>query len=181
LQSSQESLRSELEATKAELQATKTKQEATQAEMQNKNEGFDNLLKEAQEKAESALVKTKNTQDSVNTARTEIESVKFGIETGSIVAQKALMLRGKDDNHWMRFSSKLDDVNHHYLKIWITDNTWHDDIRVKAATLLRASDDNHWMRFQYLKKDYYHTFLIWKSDNTWHHAARVGAADKLVR
>lgn len=59
--------------------------EATQAEIENKNKCFDNLLKEA--------------QDSVNTAPTEIEFVKIGIENGSIVAQKALMLRGKDDEH----------------------------------------------------------------------------------
>ncbi|HEY9780967.1 MAG TPA: hypothetical protein V6D09_12620 [Leptolyngbyaceae cyanobacterium] len=137
------------------------------------------MLKEAQEKAESALVKTKNTQDSVNTVRTEIESMKVGIENGSIVAQKALMLRGKDDEHWMIFS-RLDSVNHHCFQIWRNDNTWHDDIRVKAATFLRARDEYHWMGFRYVDNKNYDVYSVWKWDNTWQSTVRVRAARHLL-
>jgi hypothetical protein len=88
------------------------------------------------------------------------------------------MLRGKDDQHWMRFR-KVDGVHHHCFQVWRSDETWHDDIRVKAATFLRARDDKYWMGFKHVKDGKYDTFLIWKADNTWHHTVRVGAAKKL--
>ncbi len=78
----------------------------------------------------------------------------------------------------MRFR-QLDGVNHHCFQIWKSDNTWHDDIRVKTSLFLQARDDKHWMRFKYLKDDKYDTFLVWKGDDIWYHTVRVGAADKL--
>ena len=93
------------------------------------------------------------------------------------------MLRGKDDLHWMRFR-QVDGVNHHWFQIWRNDNTWHDDIRIKAARFLRARDDEHWMGCHYVKEVRtveYDTFLVWKGGNTWNHTVRVGAADKLRR
>ena len=89
-----------------------------------------------------------------------------------------MMLKGRDNQHWMRFR-KVDSVNHHCFQVWKSDNTWHDDIRVKAATFLRARDEKHWMGFKHVKNEKYDTFLIWKDDNTWHHRVRVGAAKKL--
>ncbi len=79
---------------------------------------------------------------------------------------------------------QVDSVNHHCFQIWRSDNTWHDDIRVKAAKFLRARDDKHWMGFNYVKEARnveYDTFLVWEGNNTWHHTVRVGAADKLRR
>ncbi len=140
---------------KAELEATKQELQETKAELQKTRQHVENLVTKAQVKADSAVLK--------------IESVQAGIETGSIVAQKALMLQGKDDKHWMRFHN-LDGVNHHCFQVWRSDNnTWHDDIRVKAAFFLQATDDKHWLRFKYLK-DGYSTFRVWKGDNTWHRA-----------
>ena len=156
LQSELETLR-EIKANytnlKAELEATKQELQETKAELQKTRRDVENLVTKAQAKADSAVWK--------------IESVQAGIETGSIVAQKALMLQGKDDKHWMRFHN-LDGVNHHCFQVWRSDNTWHDDIRVKAAFFLQA-DDEHWLRFEYLKKGY-SRLLLWKGDNTWHHA-----------
>ncbi|MBW4510184.1 MAG: hypothetical protein KME64_27245 [Scytonematopsis contorta HA4267-MV1] len=82
------------------------------------------------------------------------------------------------DKHWMRFR-KLDGANHHCLQVWKTDNTWHDDIRVKAALFLQARDDKHWMRFKYMKNEKYDTFYVWNVKDIWYHSLRVGAANKL--
>ncbi|RUT09646.1 hypothetical protein DSM106972_001410 [Dulcicalothrix desertica PCC 7102] len=63
---------------------------------------------------------------------------------------------------------KLDSVNHHCFQVWKSDNnTWQDDIRVKAAFFLQARDDDHWMRYEYMKNGQHSTFNIWKGDNTW--------------
>jgi hypothetical protein len=76
--------------------------------------------------------------------------------------------------------SKLDTVGHHCLQIWKSDDTWHNDIRVKASTFLRARDDNHWMAFKYVDDKKRDKFEIWKGDNTWDSTIRVHAARKLV-
>lgn len=156
------STKQELEATQAELKSTKQELEATKADLKNTKQDIEDSVKKTQKQADSAISK--------------ISSLKDGIENGSIVAQKALMLRGKDDRNWIRFR-QLDSVNHHCLQVWRIDDTWHDDIRVKAASLLQARDDKHWMRFQYMKDDY-HTYCVWQRGDIWHHTVRVGAAKK---
>ena len=156
LQASQKNLKAELQAAQTEIKACKTEiktlkdelqaikaELVTKAELQATNERFENSVKQAEKIAEYAHKESKTSQDTVNAAFAEIKSVKAGIENGSIVAQKALMLQGKDDNHWMRFC-KLDSINHHCFQVWkVDDNTWHNDIRVKVATFLRARDDKH--------------------------------------
>jgi hypothetical protein len=139
--------------------------------LKNLKQEVKNLRKESeqtQQKLESLDTKTDQ----------KIKDIKKGIESGSIVAQKALMLKGKDNEHWIKFR-KLDGANHHCLQVWRNDNTWHDDIKVKSAIFLQASDDKHWMRYKYLTDGKYHTFYIWHVDDTWHHCVRVGAAKKI--
>jgi len=192
LRRTREELQSELETLreikadytniKAELEATKQELQETKAELQNTRRDVENLVSKAQVKAEQELQETKaelqktrrdvenlvtKAEAKADSAVLKIESVQAGIETGSIVAQKALMLQGKDDQHWMRFHN-LDGVNHHCFQVWRSDNTWHDDIRVKAAFFLEA-DHEHWLKCKYLKNGY-STLLLWKGDNTWHHA-----------
>ncbi|MEC4818580.1 MAG: hypothetical protein SAK29_35705 [Scytonema sp. PMC 1069.18] len=137
--------KSDFEAIKQEIQTTK-------AEMTETQQCLGTALKTAQDKAQSAIL--------------TIESVKTGIENGSIVARKAIMLQGKDEQHWMKFF-KLDSVNHHCFQIWRNDNTWHDTICIKAALCLQARNDKHWLKFQYLKDEKYDIFQVWKYDDTW--------------
>ncbi|BAY08708.1 hypothetical protein [Calothrix sp. NIES-2098] len=168
IQSEFASLKSELQATKQELAATQAELKATKEELENTKVE----LHKTKQEIEDSLIKTQNQTDS---AIAKIKSVKAGIEDGSIIAQKALMLRGKDDRNWIRFR-ELDSVNHHCLQVWRIDDTWHDDIRVKAASLLQARDDKHWMRFKYVK-DGNDTYQVWHVGK-WYHSVRVGVARK---
>ena len=72
----------------------------------------------------------------INTTCSEIRFVKDGIKNGTIVAQKALMLRGRDEKHWMRFKyvKQVKDNKYDTFFIWKSDdNTWHHVVRVEAA------------------------------------------------
>lgn len=211
LQVSQANMKAEFHATQIELQTLKAELQATQADSkvtikrlenllneaqkvadfahseakiaQDSVERLKTLLTEAQKSTDSAHSKAKTAQDTANTIHSEIKSVKSGIENGEIVAQKALMLRGKDDLHWMNFHM-VDSVNHHWFQIWRSDNTWHDNIRIKAARFLRARDDTHWMGFNYTKEARsveYDNFLVREGENIWNHTVRVGAAERLRR
>jgi chromosome segregation ATPase len=132
LQTSHERLQAEHQATKKQLQNTKEELQETKQRL----EKLENRVAEAQKTADSAHSEAMTAQDTGNTARSETESVKAGIENGSIVAHKAVMLQGKDDQHWMRFC-KVDSVNHHCFQVWRSDNTWHHTVRVGAAKKLR--------------------------------------------
>jgi len=55
-----------------------------------------------------------------------------GIENGSIIAQKAIMLRTRDNSHWLRWRT-VDNKNHDVLELWRTDDKWFSTIRVQAA------------------------------------------------
>ncbi|MBD1835788.1 hypothetical protein H6F61_24680 [Cyanobacteria bacterium FACHB-472] len=178
LQVSHSNLKAELQAAQAEIQTLKAELKATKAEFKANNEHLENIVAESQKAAKSVHSETKTAQDTANAAFAEIKSVKAGIENGEIVAQKALMLQGKDDNHWMRFC-KLDSINHHCFQVWKGDgNTWHNDIRVKAATFLRARDDNHWMGCHRVDSRNNDVFDIWK-DQRWHSTSRVQVATRL--
>jgi seryl-tRNA synthetase len=172
LKSDYANLKGELKATKQELEATQTELKVIKLELEATKADFKNT----KQFTEDLLVKT---QDKANSAISEVTNVKAGIENGSIVAQKALMLRGKDEENWIRFR-QLDSVNHHCLQVWQTDDTWHDDIRVKAASLLQARDDQHWMRFKYVRDGKYDTYHIWQRGGIWHHTVRVGVAKKTM-
>jgi len=167
-------LKLELKTTQKELDTTKVELKATQKELDTTKVE----LKATQKELDTTKVQLKETQRKADSAISKIESVKSGIENGSIVAQKALMIRGKNEQYWIRFCS-LDSVNHHWLQVWKTDDTWHDDIRVKATSLLQARDDQHWMRFNYLKDGKYDTYHVWQRGNIWHHTIRVETAKRL--
>ncbi|MDJ0795799.1 MAG: hypothetical protein QNJ51_03005 [Calothrix sp. MO_167.B12] len=152
-------LAEKLESTTQELQAVK-------AELENIKTNSQQTNKQIEE------VEHQNQQN--------IDAVKTGIENGSIVAQKAVMLRGVDNEHWMGFC-KLDAVNHHCLRVWkSSDNTWHDDIRVKASFFLRARDNHHWMGCVG-EHHSYDVFRVWKSDNSWQSSIRVRAARHIYK
>lgn len=153
-------LQSQFQACQKELQETKAKLEATKTELQATDKQHEDKITEAKEIADIAYSEAK-------AADSKVESVKNEIENGTIVAQKALMLRGRDENYWMRFHS-VDSVNHDIFQIWKIDDTWYDTIRVKAAKLLRARDDKHWMKFCRVDSKNRDVFAMWRSDKTWH-------------
>ncbi|MBD1929970.1 hypothetical protein H6F74_27635 [Trichocoleus sp. FACHB-90] len=178
MQVSHANFKAELQAAQTEIQTLKAELKATKAELQANNENLENIVAKSQKAAKSVHSKTNAAQDTANAAFAEIKSVKVGIENGEIVAQKALMLQGMDDNHWMRFC-KLDSINHHCFQVWkADDNTWHNDIRVKAATFLRARDDNHWMGCHRVDSRNNDVFDIWR-DQRWHSTSRVQVATRL--
>lgn len=154
LQSSQTSLQLELETTQAELQASQRELQNTQVELQavkaecqntqaelhdtkvelkTTNQGLESLVERVHKRVDSAVSEANTAQNMASKAIAEIEAVKAGIENGNIVAQKALMLRGEDSDHWMKF---------HYLKnkyyrtfsIWNSGkNSWSKAVRVNVA------------------------------------------------
>lgn len=141
-----QSLETELQVTKVELQ-TSQKQiqileaalQATKAELQVTNEHLEEQLSQTGKIAVAADIEAKAAQNIANTACFKIEAVKSGIENGSIVAQKALMLRARDDNHWMRFKyvKEAKNVEYDTFLVWKGDNTWQHTVRVGAADKLR--------------------------------------------
>lgn len=128
LQSTQaelQSLKAKFQASQIEIEATKVKLQKTKAELQATNERLEILATESQKTAEIAVLEAKNAQNIANTAWSKIETVKTEIENGSIIAQKAAMLRGKDNQNWMRFY-KIDSVYNHCFQVWKSDDeTWH--------------------------------------------------------
>ena len=152
-------LAEQLESTNQELQAVKTELGDIKAESQQVNQKMESLEHQNQQ---------------------NIDAVKTEIENGSIVAKKAVMLRGVDDKHWIGFY-RLDAVNHHCLGVWKSRNkTWHDDIRVKASFFLRARDSKHWMGC-IGSRNSYDVFQVWKSDNSWQSSVRVRAARHIYK
>lgn len=107
----------EFQNTKAELQATQTELQSTKAELQATNERLESLVTETNKKSDFTISEAQAAQNTALKALSETKAIKAGIENGSIVAHKALMLRGKDDNHWMKFCT-VDAVNHHWFQIW---------------------------------------------------------------
>lgn len=154
LQSSQISLQLELETTQAKLQATqrelqdnqaelqavKAECQNTQAELQNTkvefkttNQGLESLVELVHKKVDFAVSEAKIAQNMASKAIAEIETVEVRIKNGDIVAQKALMLKGKDPAHWMKFHHLKKDC-YHTFSIWNSDkNTWHKVLRVNVA------------------------------------------------
>ena len=118
----------EIQALKSEIQNSQRELETTKAELQTTNERYENLVTEvtkAKQIAEYAYVKSNEAETTAKSANSEIESVKAGIEDGTIIAHKALMLQGKDDQHWMRFR-ELDSIYNHCFQVWKSkDDTWH--------------------------------------------------------
>ncbi|QLE53444.1 hypothetical protein FD724_36660 (plasmid) [Nostoc sp. C057] len=63
----------------------------------------------------------------------QIESLQSGIQDGSIIAAKAVMLRARDDNHWMRHKG-LDAENQDCYGLWRQgDDKWFNLIQVAAT------------------------------------------------
>lgn len=110
----------------------------------SKSAQIDDLSKavqQAQGAAEAAQNLANSAQNTGNQAISAIGSLQQGIQNGSIIAQKAvvsqkaLMLRARNDNHWLRCNG-TDSTNHDCFGLWTTDNKWFNLIRVGATGAL---------------------------------------------
>ena len=101
-----------------------------------------NAAHQAQTELQSLQAELQATKEYLTTAQqtaaqacTEIESLQSGIKNGTIVAQKALMLRGRDDNHWMKFN--FVDKGIDVFELWTShDNQWHNAIKIGRSDLI---------------------------------------------
>ena len=97
-----------------------------------------NRANNAQNTANDAVNRANNAQGTADTARSEVSSAINGIQNGSIIAhkatiaQKALMLRARDNNHWLRCQG-TDSGNRDCFGLWTTDNIWHNLILVGST------------------------------------------------
>jgi hypothetical protein len=114
------------------------------AQFEAKSAQLDDLsaaVQKAQQTAEAAQNSANNAQNTGNQAISAIGSLQQGIQNGSIIAQKAvvsqkaLMLRARNDNHWLRCNG-TDSANHDCFGLWTTDNKWYNLIRVGATGAL---------------------------------------------
>ncbi len=71
-----------------------------------------------------------------NNTEQKIQDVQNGIADGSIVAKKAIMLRARDDEHWMQFKYLKNEKYDTFL-VRNGDGTWYHSVRVGAADKLR--------------------------------------------
>lgn len=99
---------------------------------QDTTKGLFEKLSNMEKTVAKAISKAETANDTANAAVSKLEVVKTGIQDGSIVAQKSLMLRARDDGHWLKFHN-IDSNNHDVFELWRTDNTWHPTIKVQAA------------------------------------------------
>ena len=138
-QAAHKTLVAELQTAQKEIQTLKAELQGTKAELQTSSKHLEEYLSQIKKIAVAADIEAKAAQNSVKTACSEIKAIQVGIENGSIVAQKALMLRARDDNHWMRFKyvKEARNVEYDTFLVWKGDDTWQHTIRVGAADKLR--------------------------------------------
>ena len=94
---------------------------------------MESSIDRVQTKSDSAYLEAKAAQNIASKAIIELEVVEKKLKNGSIIVQKALMLQGKDDKHWMKFQYLKKGV-YHTFSIWNSEKkTWHKVVRVNVA------------------------------------------------
>lgn len=128
----------------------------------------------------------KKTKDELATTKQALESqiassvsaLRNDVETGSVIAHKAVMLQARDRNHWLRFH-RVDATNHDLFELWRTDGEWFATIRVQAADRLLARDEAHWMRHKGVDGANQDCYGLLRSDGTWFNLIQVAATGDL--
>ncbi len=92
-------------------------------------------LQNTSSELEKVKIHLDTTTGIANTTRSEISVLRQGLEQGSIVVQKAIMLQARNSDHWMRFN-RTNTTNHDVFELWRTDNQWFPLICVEAANRL---------------------------------------------
>lgn len=132
-------LTEKLEALQRDIQEKATQIDSLNREIKTTKNTLQETRRELESTRSSLTSASDNAQRTADIARSEVNSLKVGIESGSIIAQKALMLRARDDHHWMRCRT-VDGANHDVFELWRNDGQWFSTIRVDAA--LRLSNPN---------------------------------------
>ena len=81
-------------------------------------------IKDAEDKAKAAAVTT------AADIKAAVTALQKNIEKGTVIAQKAEMLKARDGSHWMRFR-EVNGANQDTFMLWRTDNKWFPLIRCK--------------------------------------------------
>jgi soluble cytochrome b562 len=128
----------------------------------------------AQTTAQDGVNRANQAQNAANAAKATVVNLENNIRTGGIIAQKAEMLLGRDNRHWMRWHH-VDPANHDVFMLWRVDNTWHPTIRVTAADRLLARDELHWMRHKGVDAQNQDCYGLWRRDGAWFNLIQVAA------
>jgi len=105
----------------------------------------DQNLREHQGTLSQMQTQLSQLQNQINAVDTRLSSLQTGVENGSIIvqkavfAQKALMLRARNNYHWLRCNG-TDSGNFDCFGLWTTDNKWYPLIRVAATGDLPRGD-----------------------------------------
>lgn len=126
--------------------------------------------------ARGAVARAQQTADqgnaTANGARDAVSAIRNGREAvpKAHFAERSLMLRERDDSHWLRVQT-VDGDNRGRLMMWRVDGVWFDNVRVDAcgrsdwagkALMVRERDDNHYGRFNGWN------WQLWReNDNQW--------------
>lgn len=142
---------------------------------QTANDGV-NLANKAQQTANTALTKANTAEQLINT---KVDSLRSDIQNGSTVAKKALMLRARDNNHWLRFR-RVDPSNHDVFELWsMQDDQWFSTIRVQAADVLLARSEEYWMKHKGLSGNF-DCYGLWRPNKGhWFNFIQVGRVGNL--
>ncbi len=132
----------------------------------------------AQATANAAQTAANTAQGTANQAVSGVSSLQSGIQNGSVVAQRALMLRARDDNHWLRFN-KVDKSGNDVFRLWRIDDQWFSTIRVQAADQLLARNDEHWMKHKGVDSEGHDCYGLCRRDNQWFNKIQVAATGNL--
>lgn len=89
-------------------------------------------VQKAQQTADAAQSAAINAQNTANSSLSGLSSLQSGIQDGSVIAAKAVMLRARNDNHWMRHKG-VDSQNQDCYGLWRTDDRWFNLIQVAAT------------------------------------------------
>lgn len=123
---------SELEQSWAELEMKimNPLEKALRAEIQALREEL------AKTSAELSLA-IEQARSTANAAQGTVDSLRSDIQNGGIIAQRALMLRGRNDDHWMRFREITKTGLDYFMMYRTTDGAWFDQIKVPYSAAFR--------------------------------------------
>ncbi|MFN9869216.1 MAG: hypothetical protein ACK568_19615, partial [Pseudanabaena sp.] len=151
------------------------KLEDARLEFLTKSSEIDSINTELK-KTKDELVATKQALESQ--ILSSISTLRNDVETGSVVAQRAVMLQARDRNHWLRFH-RVDATNHDLFELWRTDGNWFPTIRVQASDKLLARDEGHWMRHKGVDAANQDCYGLLRSDGVWFNLIQVAATGNL--
>ena len=93
---------------------------------------LDLAVQKAQQTADAAQNAAIDAKSTANSSLSGLSSLQSGIQDGSIIAAKAVMLRARNDSHWMRHKG-VDTQNQDCYGLWRTDDKWFNLIQVAAT------------------------------------------------